>query len=505
MYMGAPLLPEADSFVDADQLRRILDLLPQMVWANEKGGQEQYYNAKWQEFTGVDLASGASRFNLIHPADRAQALFAWSDAQETGRYEVEYRLRHHSGEYRWLVSRGNPRRDSSGSIIGWYGTCTDIHDRRSAIDALRRSEAAKNHAVRRLHEVAAKQKAVFESVDDGIIIHDREGFVRRANSAAGLLYGYASAELVGKNIGEFFETPPTAEELNSFLESLGREGKRRRVHEFASRRRDGSIFPADVLTSPMQVKEGLHFIAVIRDASERKRLELMKNEFISVVSHELRTPLTSISGSLGLIAGGAAGTLPVKAKRLIDIAHSNSGRLVRLVSDILDLEKMQSGKMEFNVQEVNLGVLLSLIIETNLPYATQFSVRLELQDGEEPSFVFSDPDRLSQVFTNLISNAVKFSPEGSAVTISVHDHKEFKRVTVRDSGPGIPDEFKPRVFTKFAQADGSNTKERGGSGLGLSIVKEIVALNRGQISFDSEKGCGTSFHVDLPKNAPATR
>lgn len=499
MYMGAPLWPAGNNLVEVEQLRRFLDLLPQMVWANEPDRQEQYYNAKWREFTGVDLGAGASRFNLIHPADRAQALFAWSDAQDTGHYEVEYRLRHHSGKYRWVVSCGNPRKDGSGCIVGWYGTCTDIHDKREAIDALRRSEAAKDHALRRFHEVAAKQKAVFESVDDGIIIHDRGGSIKRANSAAALLYGYTRTELHGKHIGELFETPPTAEELDAYLESLGREGKRRRVHEFASRRRDGSLFPVDVVTSPFRVNKDLHFIAVIRDVSERKRLEILKNEFISVVSHELRTPLTSIAGSLGLIAGGAAGALSPKAEKLINIAHSNSGRLVRLVSDILDLEKMQSGKMDFDMREVDLSLLLAGIVESNLPYAKQFSVKLELLDEKAPSLISCDPDKLAQVFTNLISNAVKFSPEGGAVIISVHDHEEFKRVTVQDRGSGIPDEFKPRVFSKFAQADGSNTKATGGSGLGLSIVKEIVLRTGGQISFESEVGCGSSFHVDLPR------
>ncbi|MBA3678424.1 MAG: PAS domain S-box protein [Sphingosinicella sp.] len=486
---------------EADQLRRIIDLLPQMVWANENGGNDEFYNAKWLEFTGVQLGKGVSRFNLIHPEDRQAAAIAWDEAQETGRYQVEYRLRHHSGKYRWIISRGNASRDASGAITGWYGTCTDIEDKRGAMDALRRSETAKDHAVRRFHELAANQNAIFEAVDDGVLVYDKAGIIKRSNHAAGRIFGYTAAELVGKHIGILFEHAPSEADLTNYLETLAREGRRRKTDEYQSRRRDGVIFPTDVSTSPVYMNEALLFIAIVRDVSKRKQLEAMKNEFVSIVSHELRTPLTSIAGSLGLMAGGAAGPMPPKAERLVAIAHSNSVRLVRLVNDILDVEKMQSGNMQFDLRELNLNLLLAQIVEANLSYAAHFGVQLELAQDGCSATVYGDPDRLTQVFTNLISNAVKFSPQGASVTLSVGTAGPYARVTVRDTGPGIPDAFKPRIFGKFAQADSSDQKQRGGTGLGLSIVKEIVVRTGGEVSFESEVGQGTSFYVDLPPTA----
>lgn len=258
---------------DAAHLQRILDLLPQMVWANEAEGQRFYYNAKWREFTGVDLSDGSSRLSLIHPKDRERALLSWHEAQRSGSYEMEYRLRHRSGEYRWVVSRGNPRRDESGVIVGWYGTCTDIHERRIAANALKRSEAAKDHAVRRYQEVAAKQNAIFDCVDDGIILHDAAGIIVRVNAAVGTLFGYKASELVGKNVRILFETPPTDAEIQAYVESRAIQAKRRRPIEFQFKRQDGSVFPADVLTSPFPAGEELQFVAVVRDISSRKEAE----------------------------------------------------------------------------------------------------------------------------------------------------------------------------------------------------------------------------------------
>jgi DNA-binding response OmpR family regulator len=240
---------------------------------------------------------------------------------------------------------------------------------------------------------------------------------------------------------------------------------------------------------------------MIRDITDRKRVEQMKSEFVSTVSHELRTPLTSIAGSLGLLTGGAAGKLPDKASRLIGIAHSNSERLVRLINDILDIEKMESGRMMFHCGIVELAPVIDSVVEANRAYADSFGVSLRPQAVPEGVKVNVDTDRLTQVLTNLISNAVKFSPQGEGVDILVVPGEVRHRITIRDYGPGIPDAFHGRIFEKFAQADASDSRQKGGTGLGLAIVKEIVSRLGGQISFDSEKGKGAAFHVDLPAAA----
>jgi signal transduction histidine kinase len=225
----------------------------------------------------------------------------------------------------------------------------------------------------------------------------------------------------------------------------------------------------------------------------------LKDEFVSTVSHELRTPLTSIAGSLGLLVGGATGALSEPTTRLLAIAHSNSERLVRLINDILDIEKMESGKTVFDMRPVDLVILAEQAIDANRGYAENYRVRLRMVPGPVTAFVRADPDRLIQVITNLLSNAIKFSPRDQEVVIAVEDRGDNVRLTVRDHGIGIPESFKPRLFEKFAQAEATDARQKGGTGLGLSIVKQIVILLGGTIEFETPANGGTTFHVDLPR------
>jgi signal transduction histidine kinase len=239
-------------------------------------------------------------------------------------------------------------------------------------------------------------------------------------------------------------------------------------------------------------------LRALRYAIERKRLERLKDEFVSTVSHELRTPLTSISGSLGLLMGNAAGSLPKPMARLLAIAHTNSQRLVRLVDDILDIEKMQAGRMVFNFSRVEVRPLVAQAIAANRGFAEGYHVRVRLEDGPVRTDVRADPDRLLQVVTNLLSNAIKFSPAGHEVVVAIEKATDMVRLTVRDHGPGIPVDFKPLIFEKFAQADAGAARQKGGTGLGLSIVKQIVDRLSGEVGFGDAPGGGTIFHVQLP-------
>ncbi|HEV2080743.1 MAG TPA: GAF domain-containing sensor histidine kinase [Allosphingosinicella sp.] len=235
-------------------------------------------------------------------------------------------------------------------------------------------------------------------------------------------------------------------------------------------------------------------------AEERQHaLARMKDEFVAATSHELRTPLTSIAGSLGLLLAGAAGDLPERARRLVGIAHSNSKRLVGLVNDILDMDKLASGKMHLDSDPVDVAQVLGETVEANGGFAADHCVRLVSDPVPSGLKVLADHRRLLQVLTNLLSNAVKFSPKDGTVTLSARESEEGRvRITVADKGRGIPEEFKSRIFSRFAQADASDEREKGGTGLGLAIVKEIVTQMGGAVSFDTALGEGTSFHVDLP-------
>jgi signal transduction histidine kinase len=262
-------------------------------------------------------------------------------------------------------------------------------------------------------------------------------------------------------------------------------------------RKDGTEFPVEVGLHPMATCEGPLVLSVVVDISERQRLDRLKDEFVATVSHELRTPLTSISGSLGLLVGGAAGSLPQPAARLLAIAQSNSDRLVRLVNDILDIERMESGRTAFKFESVEVRTLIEQAIESNRGFAELHGVRVRLAPASIAGEVHTDSDRLFQVVTNLLSNAIKFSARDSDVDVMVARRDDVLRISVRDHGSGIPAGFKPHVFDKFAQADATDARSKGGTGLGLSIVKEIVARLGGTVGFDDARGGGTVFHVDL--------
>ena len=269
--------------------------------------------------------------------------------------------------------------------------------------------------------------------------------------------------------------------------------------ETVHRRRDGTDFPVEIFLQLVREKGGKGlFVAIVRDITERQKVDRLKNEFVSTVSHELRTPLTSIRGSLGLIAGGVAGELPAQAKSMIDIAYKNSERLISLINDILDVEKIESGKISFDLQQQPLMPIIEQALEGNRAYGEQFGVTFQLVATLPEVQVNVDRGRLLQVMSNLLSNAAKFSPHGGQVDVSFTQEDAAVRVAVSDRGPGIPEEFYARIFHKFSQADASDTRQQGGTGLGLSITKTLVEKMGGHIGFDSEIGVGATFYFVLP-------
>jgi signal transduction histidine kinase len=248
--------------------------------------------------------------------------------------------------------------------------------------------------------------------------------------------------------------------------------------------------------------ESRGLLRALRYATERKRLERLKDEFVSTVSHELRTPLTSIAGSLGLLMGTVKAELSKPAARLLKIAHGNSERLVRLVNDILDIEKLASGRVSFDLKKIDIGPLVQQAVEAINDLAKDLGVNVRVvTSGEATAYVRADSDRFVQVMTNLLSNALKFTVPQSEVLVTVDKQEgaDIVRVSVRDHGPGIPLDFRSRIFERFAQADATNARRKGGTGLGLSIVKQIVDRLGGKVGFFDASGGGTVFYVELPR------
>lgn len=235
----------------------------------------------------------------------------------------------------------------------------------------------------------------------------------------------------------------------------------------------------------------------ITDITQRKHLEQMKNEFVSTVSHELRTPLTSIAGSLGLINGEALGPVPNAMREMLSIAQSNSQRLRQLIDDLLDMDKLLAGKMSFIPQQLDIDSFLAECVTSHQGFARQHDVQLSYTGGPVAQ-VTADPMRLQQVLSNLLSNALKFSPAGSQVLLSAQELGGQIRILVVDQGPGVPAEFVDRLFEKFSQADASDRRQKGGTGLGLAISKELMERMGGCIGFYPRPGGGSVFWVELP-------
>jgi PAS domain S-box-containing protein len=393
-----------------------------------------------------------------------------------------------------IETRGQPMPD--GHYVVTY----------SDVTPLRRSERA-------ARDQATRLKATLDHIVDGVITINESGSIESFSAGAERMLGWRAEEVLRRDVALLMP--------DSFAAGHGRAIERHRrtgvntiigtSRELEARRKDGTIVPVEISLGEVQLDDRHLYIGVLRDLSERRRVDRLQNELLSTVSHEFRTPLTSIVGALGLLKGGAGGELAPPARRLVDLAHDNGHRLVRLVNDFLDLEKMRSGKLEFRLAPHALAPLLRQSVESLRAYADGYGVALSLalDVAHDDLRVFVDPERVEQVLANLISNAVKFSPRGGTVYVGLSRDGGAAVISVRDEGPGIPPEFRSRVFEKFAQADASDTRGRAGTGLGLSIVKSIVERLDGQVGFDSEPGKGTTFRVGLPlwhtKEAAVTR
>jgi len=256
--------------------------------------------------------------------------------------------------------------------------------------------------------------------------------------------------------------------------------------------------PVEVSRSVVVTGAEQHLVFVARDITERRRVESMKSEFLSTVSHELRTPVTSIRGALALLHEEASEELPADVRKLIDIAHSNAEQLVRLISDIVDMERLEVGLLSFDLVPMKLVQAVRQAVAMTQSYAADRRLRVALEFTDESVTVLGDDGRLQQVVVNLLSNAMKYSPLESQVTVRVHEAGNMGRVAVLDNGPGVPEEFRTRIFQKFSQADSSNRRATGGSGLGLAIARSLVERMHGRIGFRNRPEGGAEFWFDVP-------
>jgi signal transduction histidine kinase len=238
-------------------------------------------------------------------------------------------------------------------------------------------------------------------------------------------------------------------------------------------------------------------LVLYRDVTREVEADRMKSEFVSIVSHELRTPMTSMKTTLSLLLAGAAGPLEARARELLEIGVRNIDRLIRLVGDLLDLSRIQAGRMELHPEPVSLEQVVEFGVETVRAFAADHAVKIELRPPPEPVWVLGTQDRLVQVIVNLVSNAIKFSSEGTRVAIRWWRQDDWAVAEVADEGPGIPADKLREIFEPFKQLDSSSTRGHGGAGLGLTISQDIVQALGGQLWAESEVGKGSRFFVRL--------
>jgi len=358
---------------------------------------------------------------------------------------------------------------------------------------------ARSHEQGRAEELSRQQEILLDSVADGICGADRHGMVSFANPAAARLLGATAASLTGKQVHDLLHGA-APQDRQCGPECILRRATKNHAPasgEDTIFRKDGSSFPAEYFLTPI-LDQGRFSGSVLsfRDISQRYTLDRLKDEFISTVSHELRTPLTSIRGALGLLSSGILGEVNDKATNLLRIALTNSDRLVRLINDILDLERIQSGREPLAFRMVQLAEIVRQAIDGMAPVAEAAGVQL-IHDTTLVE-IAADPDRLLQVLTNLLSNAVKFSPPDSTISVMMRPGINGVTLSVIDHGRGIPADKLEAIFGRFQQVDASDSRQKGGSGLGLAICRTIVLQHSGRIWAERNPVRGSTFRVFLP-------
>ena len=408
-------------------------------------------------------------------------------------HQVTEAIEHYGNTHSSLKELPVTRNDDAGVLARSFVTMVEkIDDTKNELRDLNSNlENIVGERTRKLHDSERLQRAILSTMQDGVLTTDFSGTVKGANLAAQKMFGYTEEEMLGQNMTAYV-TGLNEDETVLYQESWHEDYRR-------GHKRDGSAFPVEVLINEGEYDEEPLYTAVIRDVTERLKADKLKAEFVSTVSHELRTPLTAMKGSLDLMSSGQIAVLPDATKPLMDIARSNASRLLLLINDILDMQKIAEGKMSYHFTPQSVSSLLKQAVASNQAYADQFNVTYEItSDLPEEVLVSADNNRLMQVMSNLMSNAAKFSHEGGVVEIAASTEEEQVRISVIDHGCGIPAEFHDRMFTKFAQADSSDTRQKGGSGLGLVITRSIVEDHKGEISFESQEGEGTTFYITLP-------
>ncbi|MBD3610086.1 MAG: PAS domain S-box protein [Gammaproteobacteria bacterium] len=355
-----------------------------------------------------------------------------------------------------------------------------------------------NNAIK-LKDSQARLSLHVQQTPLAVIEMDTDMNITQWNNAASKIFGFNPSETIGKSIIELVVPESARAAVANVVTSLHNlHGGTHSINENVTK--SGEIILCEWFNTPLIGDDGnvIGIASLAQDITERQRTETMKNEFISIVSHELRTPLTSMKGSLGLVLGGATGELSDKTRQFLSMADQNAERLSLLISDILDIQSIESGTLSYRQEVFDLRSVIQLSLEQNRHHIQQSGIAVVPPELPHPLMTYIDPSRIQQVLDNLLSNAIKFSPPDGTITISADSNNSQVTVSIKDEGEGVPDEFIPHLFEKFTQGEASNTRNFSGTGLGLSIAKGIIEHHGGKIFYSRPASEGSQFNFELP-------
>lgn len=441
--------------------------------------------------SGETEPSFRAYMSLLPPDEKKRVYALLEDAMEGGDdFAFEHTLIRRDGIAIDVFVEGVIDRDREGRPIRVLGVSQDVTLRKKSDEALRLSEERFQLASR--------------ATNDTLWDWNLTNHTIWVNEAFSTQFGYAWTGVIDSRMREESIHPDDRAQICTSISEAIDGGAEDWTAEY--RFRDGRGAWHDVLDRAYIVRDAsgkaLRMIGAMMDVTEQRKVEKMKDEFISTVSHELRTPLTSIRGALGLLASGRLGTLPEKGQRLVDIASANTDRLVRLINDILDIERIEAGKVTLTKIRCDAGELLVQAADTVRSLAEKGEIGIRIEAGSIA--LMADPDRLIQALTNLLGNAVKFSPRGSEITLTASPRGDNVALSVSDRGRGIPPEKLASIFERFQQVDASDARDKGGSGLGLAISRSIVRQHGGEISVESVFGGGSTFTIVVPRGITVT-
>ena len=467
-----------------------------MVCTHDLGGKLLSINLHAAESLGrtVEEIVGRPLIDFVERSSREGMKKYLARITATGEDQGLLHLCHQSGEV---------------LVVAYRNKLIEVPDREPYVLGFGVDITEQVRAEGRVRTLTRQSDSILESVGDGIFGIDLDGNVTVINSVASQMLGYRADELLGKAIHDIcHHTHPDGSVYEShtcpILKTLT-DLTTIRISDEAFWRKDGSSFPVEYVARPQieadangsGEQKAVGVVVAFTDTTERRALDRMKDEFISTVSHELRTPLTSLRAALGLVTGGALDKRPEKMKQMLEIALGNTDRLVRLVNDILDLERISSGKSDLQSTMCSMDDLLMRAAALQQAAAAKANIRMVCKS--ENVEVWADPDRILQALTNLISNAIKFSPAGSQIQLRARTEQENEAVVeVEDHGRGIPADKLEHIFERFHQVDASDSRAMGGTGLGLAICRSIINQHGGRIWATSVQGRGTTFHFTLP-------